>query len=417
MAPAGQRLNGNGSGAKRMTMLITNIGEFFTGDLAQPIAPVKSMLIADGKIAALDPSAGQAKADKVLDAAGGAVMPGLVDGHVHPMFGEWTPAQDTIGWIGNYLHGGTTSMISAGELHFPGIDYDNLTPELVTSIAVVTAATTGRVRWSDVKLYAGTALMVAGMTEQHFDRLAAAGVKWVKFLFYPFKDDTTEARNYVKWAHARGMRVKVHTGGVSRSGASVVCGYKILSWLQPDIAAHVSGGPIPMSDEDIDAVVDHTSFALEVCSSNNYRSTARLVERMRGKNQLHRLTLGTDTPGGTGVIPRGMLRNVLFLASMCNLTPGQAIAVATGNTARAHGVDVGLLAVGRPADVVVCGSITGSAGTTLSDAIAHGDLPGITHVLIDGELAVTDRSRQTPPPTKRAFFCCCDTGQFEARGD
>jgi enamidase len=64
----------------------------------------------------------------------------------------------------------------------------------------------------------------------------------------------------------------------------------------------------------------------------------------------------------------------------------------------------------------VCGPITGSAGSTLGDAIAHGDLPGITHVLIDGEFVVTERSRQTPPPTKRAFFCCCDTGRFEARG-
>jgi enamidase len=407
----------SGSGAIGMTMLIKNIGEFFTGDLAQPIAPVKSILIADGRIAALDPMGEKAKADTVLDAAGGAVMPGLVDGHVHPAFGEWTPAQDAIGWIGNYLHGGTTTMISAGELHIPGIDYDNLSPELMTSLAVVTAATTGRVRWSGVKVQAGTALVVSGMTEVHFDRLADAGVKWVKFLFYPFGKDTTEAQNYVAWAHARGMRVKVHTGGVSRSGASVVCGYDVLSWLQPDIAAHVSGGPIPMSDEDIDAVVDRTSFALEVCSSGNYRSTSRLVARLIASGQLSRLTLGTDTPGGTGVIPRGMLRNVLYLASMCNLTAGQAVAVATGNTARAHGVDVGLLAVGRPADVVVCGSITGSAGTTLSDAIAHGDLPGITHVFIDGEPVVTDRSRQTPPPTKRAFFCCCSTGQFEATGD
>jgi enamidase len=177
-----------------MSILIKNIGEFFTGDLDSPTKAVKSLLVADGKIAALDPP-DQTKADKVLDAAGGAVIPGLVDGHVHPMFGEWTPAQDTIGWIGNYLHGGTTSMVSAGELHFPGIDYDNLTPELVTSIAIVAAATTGRVRWSDVKLYAGTALMIPGMTETHFDRLASAGVRWIKFLFYPFKSDTTEARN------------------------------------------------------------------------------------------------------------------------------------------------------------------------------------------------------------------------------
>jgi enamidase len=397
------------------TMLIKNIGEFFTGDLARPTAPVTSLRIENGLIAALDPSS--ERADVVLDAAGGAVLPGLVDGHVHPVFGEWTPAQDAIGWIGNYLHGGTTTMVSAGELHIPGIDYENLTPELVTSLAVVTAATTGRVRWSGVKVHAGTVLLVPKMAEAHFDRLAAAGVRWAKFLFYPFGADTAEARNYVAWSHARGMRVKVHTGGVSRSGASAVCGYDVLAWLQPDIAAHVSGGPIPMSDDDIDAVVDRTSFALEACSSGNYRSTARLVTRLAGKGQLARLTLGTDTPGGTGVIPRGMLRNILFLASMCGLSPGEAVAVATGNTARAHGLDVGILDVGRAADIVVCGPITGSAGTTLSDAIAHGDLPGISHVLIDGQLVVADRSRQTPPPARRAFFCCCNTGRFEARSD
>ena len=216
-----------------MALLIQNIGEFFTGELAQPTARVSSIRIENGRITALDPEGDRASADTVLDAAGGAVMPGLVDGHVHPVLGEWTPAQDAIGWIGNYLHGGTTTMISAGELHIPGIDYENLSAELVTSLAVVTAATTGRVRWSGVKVYAGTALLVPKMTELHFDRLAAAGVKWVKFLFYPFSAYTEEARNYVAWSHARGMRVKVHTGGVSRSGSSVVCGYQVLSWLQP----------------------------------------------------------------------------------------------------------------------------------------------------------------------------------------
>ena len=103
-------------------------------------------------------------------------MPGLVDGHVHPVFGEWTPTQDTIGWIGNYVHGGTTTMISACELHVPGLDYENLTPELVTSLAVVTAATTGRVRWSGAKVHAGTVILVPGMKEEHFDRLGRGEV-------------------------------------------------------------------------------------------------------------------------------------------------------------------------------------------------------------------------------------------------
>ncbi|MSP45512.1 MAG: adenosine deaminase [Xanthobacteraceae bacterium] len=397
------------------TLLFKNIGEFFTGDIARPQAPVTSLLVDGSKIAALDPPA-DTPADAVLDAGGSAVMPGLVDGHVHPVFGEWTPTQDTIGWIGNYVHGGTTTMVSACELHVPGLDYENLSPDLVTSLAVVTAATTGRIRWSGAKVYAGTVILVPGMTEEHFDRLAAAKSICAKFIFFPLATHKDEALRYQQWCRARGIRTKVHTGGVSRSGLSQMCGYDILSWLKPDIAAHISGGPIPMSDSDLDKVIDNTSFAIEICSSGNYGSTKRAVDRMREKGQLGRLTLGTDTPGGTGVIPRGMFRNVLYIASVCGVPPAEAIAIATGNTAKAHGLDVGILAPGRPADLIVCGPVEGSAGTSISDAIAHGDLPGIAYVIAGGEIVVSGRSRQTPPPKRKLFFSCCDVhvGGFSA---
>jgi enamidase len=398
------------------TLLIKNIGEFFTGDIARPQAAATSLLIDGTRIAALDPPAAT-RADAVLDAGGSAVMPGLVDGHVHPVFGEWTPTQDTIGWIGNYLHGGTTTMVSACELHVPGLDYENLTPDLVTSLAVVTAATTGRIRWSGARVHAGTVILVPGMTEAHFDRLAAAKSICAKFIFFPLATHKDEALRYTAWCRARGIRTKVHTGGVSRSGLSQICGYDILSWLQPDIAAHISGGPIPMSDGDLDKVIDATSFAVEICSSGNDRSTQRAVTRMREKGQLARLTLGTDTPGGTGVIPRGMLRNICAIASVCGVPPAEAIAIATGNTAKAHGLEVGILAPGRPADIVVCGPVEGSAGTSISDAIAHGDLPGIAYVIADGEIAVSGRSRQTPPPKRKLFFSCCDVhaGSFTSQ--
>jgi enamidase len=389
------------------SLLIKNIGEFFTGDLAQPQKLVGSLLIDDGRIATLDPPA-DTKADSVIDAGGSAVMPGLVDGHIHPVFGEWTPTQDALGWIGNYVHGGTTTMISACELHVPGLDYNGLTPEIVTSPAVVTASTTGRVRWSGAKVHAGTAILIPGMKEEHFDRLAAVKSILAKFIFYPLTGGRDEALQYQRWCRERGIRTKIHTGGVSRSGVSQICGYDVLSWLQPDIAAHVAGGPIPMSDADMDRVVDDTSFALEICSSGNYGSTLRLVRRLADKGKLHRLTVGTDTPGGTGVIPRGMLRNLLFLCSVCGLLPAEAIAIATGNTAAAHGLDVGVLAPDRPADIVICGPVEGSTGTSVSDAIAHGDLPGISYVIVDGEVVVGGRSRQTPPPNRQTFFSCCE---------
>ena len=394
-----------------MRRIVTNIGEFFTGDILAPTAAVRSLLIEDGKISTLDPPA-DTPCDSVLDARGGAVLPGLIDGHVHPVFGEWTPAQDAIGWIGNYLHGGTTTMVSAGELHAPGLDYNNLTPDLVTALAEVMRATTGRVRWSGVKLHAGTVLLVPNMKEAHFDRLARANVAYAKFLFYPLSVNPAEAKQYVKWCRERGIRVKVHTGGVSRSGLSQVCGYEILSWLQPDVAAHVSGGPIPMSDTDLIRTVSETNFYLEICSSGNYRSTLLAVRRSRELGRLDRLTLGTDTPGGTGVIPRGMLRNVLYLSGVCEVSPGEAIAIATGNTARAHGLEIGFLRPGAPADLIVCGPVEGSTGRTLGDAIAHGDLPGISYVLVDGELVVDGRSRQTPPPSTPGRFAASRGGEL-----
>ena len=49
------------------SLLIKNIGEFFTGDIARPQAQVGSLLIRDGRIAAFDP-ADPVSADRVLDA-------------------------------------------------------------------------------------------------------------------------------------------------------------------------------------------------------------------------------------------------------------------------------------------------------------------------------------------------------------
>ncbi len=390
-----------------MRVRIDGIGECYSGDLANTRLAVSAIDIVDGRIAAFDaPASGEY--DARVDAAGGAVLPGLVDGHVHPVFGEWTPTQDALGWIGNYLHGGTTSMVSAGELHVPGLDYANLSAELVTSLAVVTAATTGRVRWSGVKVHAGTCLLVPGMTEQHLDRLAAAGSKLAKFIFFPLEDRRDEALQITRWAHQRGIRIKVHTGGVSRSGASRMCGFSTLQWLQPDVAAHVSGGPIPMPDQDIDELVDRAQFMLEVCSSGNDRSTLHLVRRMMERDQLHRLCLGTDTPGGTGVVPRGLFRSLLFLTGVCGMDPGSAIACATGNTARAHGLDVGVLALGRAADIVIAGRVDGSSGPAFAHSLAHGDFPGISCVLVDGVPLVRGRSEQTPPPARPALFSCCN---------
>ena len=86
-------------------------------------------------------------------------------------------------------------MVSAGELHVPGLDYNNLTPELMTSLALLAKATTGRVRWSGAKVHAGTLLMVPGMDESDFDKVADAGAILTKFLFYPLVPENKEYKD------------------------------------------------------------------------------------------------------------------------------------------------------------------------------------------------------------------------------
>ncbi len=377
---------------------VVNIGTLVPGLLGQPVVTNTSITIQDGVIVNVgqDPD----PADVVIDAAGMTVTPGFVDGHVHPTAGEWTPAQDATGWIRRYLHGGTTSMVSAGELHFPGLALDDLSPETVVSLAVTARAATAHSRPSGMKATFGTLLLVPGLTEGDFDRAQRAGIRLVKFIFYPWSRlGDGEAQRYVQWAHERGMLVKVHSGGVSRSGASKVTGFPVIDAVRPDIAAHLSGGPIPMPAEEMSEVVHNLpEVAVEICSSMNYRATIDLVSELTDIGGLARLTMGTDTPGGTGVIPRGMLRNVLFLSAVCGVSPADAVAVATSNTARWHGLDVGEIAVGKPADLVIMGAVEGSAGSTALEAIALGDLPGIAVVMVDGEVLIGGRSEQTPPP-------------------
>ncbi|TMA09437.1 MAG: adenosine deaminase [Deltaproteobacteria bacterium] len=383
------------------SLLITNIGALVTGDLKNPLRQADSIYIENGTIREIGKGLSR-KADRMIDAQGITAIPGLVDSHSHPSIGEYTPAQNSLSWITNYMHGGVTALISAGELHLPGLP---LPPDARTalSLAIVTKRCYDNLRPSGVKVFAGTLLLVPGLTEKDFDEIAAAGIRLVKFIFYDYSLlPNGEAERYVRWARSRGIKVKIHSGGVSRSGVSQVAGFEIVSKIQPDIIGHITGGPIPMPEEEMIRIVAERDYCVEICSSGNYRMALSLIRAVKAKNAYHRVLIGTDTPGGTGIIPRGMLREIAFLSSVAEVKPDIAVCMATGNVGRAHGLDIGLLEEGHPADLVLLHKITGSVAKDALDSFAKGDLPGISMVIIDGEIRVAGRSQQTPPPERVA---------------
>ena len=103
-------------------VVIKNIGLLLSGDLDRPILDADTVVVQDGIITAVgkEKDCDTAHPDLLIDARKTCLSPGLIDSHVHPVFGDWTPRQNQLGWIESTMNGGVTTMISAGEVHLPG---------------------------------------------------------------------------------------------------------------------------------------------------------------------------------------------------------------------------------------------------------------------------------------------------------
>ncbi len=140
-------------------------------------------------------------------------------------------------------------------------------------------------------------------------------------------------------------------------------------------------------------------MALEIVQCGNPRTALHTLRTATDARATRRIILGNDAPSGTGVIPLGILRTLSLLASVGGMAPAEAIACATGNTARVYTLDVGVIATGRAADLVICDAPTGSVARDALGALSAGDIPGISMVLIDGTITI-GRSRNTAPAAR-----------------
>ena len=125
-----------------MKTAIVNLATIVTGDWRRPFAKGDTILMNNGRITKVGTVTARdiESCDVVLDAGGMTAMPGMIDSQVHVAFADYTPRQRTIGFLESYLHGGTTTSITASEVHVPGRPTD---PEGVKALAV-TAKKIGR---------------------------------------------------------------------------------------------------------------------------------------------------------------------------------------------------------------------------------------------------------------------------------
>jgi enamidase len=378
-----------------MKTLITNIGQIVSGDIAHPLADGDSIAIDGATITAVGRGL-DGDADTVIDARGSTVVPGLIDSHCHPVFGDFTPRQRTIDFIESGLHGGVTTMISAGEVHLPGRPKDIVG---LKALAVVAARAYANLRPAGVKMRAGAPILELGMVEEDFAELARAGVTLVGEIGLGSVKTGKDAAPMVRWAKQHGMTVTIHTGGPSIAGSSAISAEVVLE-ARPHVVGHINGGTTSMSEREIDSLVA-TDMALEIVHCGNGKTALHTLRRATDARALDRIIVGNDAPSGTGVVPLGILRVVAHLASLGGVAPEIALAMATGNTARVYGLPVGVIAPGREADLAIVDAPIGSVGRTALEALAAGDLFGVSMVLIDGQIRI-GRSRNTPPAARAA---------------
>ena len=180
-------------------LVIRNIGLLLSGDLRRPILDADTIIAVDGLITAVgkEKDLDTSGATTLIDANGTTLAPGLIDSHVHPVMGDWTPRQNQIGWIDSCLHGGVTTMISAGEVHTPGRPKDVVG---VKAMAITTQRAFAALRPSGVKVHAGAPVIEHGMVEEDFKYLAEAGVTLLGEVGLGSVKDGATARQMVAWA-------------------------------------------------------------------------------------------------------------------------------------------------------------------------------------------------------------------------
>ena len=330
--------------------------------------------------------------DLLIDARRTCVAPGLIDSHVHPVFGDWTPRQNQLGWIDSTLNGGVTTMISAGEVHLPGRPKDIVG---LKALAITAQRAFDNFRPAGVKVLAGAPVIEKGMVESDFAELAAAGVTLLGEVGLGSVKAGYEAREMVAWARKHGIQSTIHTGGPSIPGSGLIDKDVVLE-ADADVIGHINGGHTSLPEAHVCELCEKSSRAIEIVHNGNERVAIAAAQMALQLKCPHRVMLGTDGPAGSGVQPLGMLRMIALLSSLGNIPAELVFCFATGNTARLRNLACGLIEPGRAADFVFLDRAQHTAGRTLLESIQFGDLPGVGMVMIDGVVRC-GRSRNTPP--------------------
>ena len=377
-----------------MQITIKNIDVIVSGDWKDPVLEGDSILIKDGIIEAVGnvKSKDLDDSDVVIDACGATLMPGFIDSHVHITFGDYTPRQNTVGYLQSYLQGGTTTCISASEVHVPGRPSD---PQGVKALAVAAKKCFENYRPGGMKVYAGSIILEPGLTKADFLEIKKQGV-WLAKAGFGKVNSAAEYIDLVFDAKSAGLFTTLHTGGASIPGSFPITGNDLIN-IDPEVAFHINGGPVSIEDKFFKIVARDTQIAMQICTAGNLRTAILCANMAVQEDAFERLLIATDTPTGSGIMPLGMIYTISQIASLSKLDPAMVIAAATGNVSKTYGLNSGLIKQGCDGDLLIVDAPLGGTKNNALDAIKNGDPFGVGAVISSGVPRFVGRSANTPP--------------------
>ena len=375
-------------------LVIRNIGLMLSGKMEAPIYEADCIIAYASKIAEWGREADMnlEGADTVIDANGVTLAPGLIDSHIHPVIGDYTPRQQQLHWIDSTLHGGVTTLISAGEVHMPGRPKDVVG---LKAMAIAAQRWYENFRPSGMKVHAGAPVIEHGMVEQDFKDLADAGVTLLGEVGLGTVKDGKTAQQMVGWARKYGIQSTIHTGGPSIPGSGLIDADMVME-TGTDVIGHINGGHSALPDDQIICLCESCKAAFEIVHNGNERAAVLTVNTARELSKLDQVILGTDGPAGSGVQPLGILRMIAMLSAFGNVPAEIAFCFGNGNTSRQRKLDTGLIEKGMCADFVLMDQAQHAPGKNILESVQLGNLPGVGMTVIDG-VVCSGRSRNTPP--------------------
>jgi imidazolonepropionase len=356
-------------------VLITHIGELVTNDPAWggPLGILtEAALVADGAtVAWIGPAGAAPAADRVIDVAGAAVVPGFVDSHAHLVFAGDRAGEFEARMAGSpYTGGGIATTVAAtrtaddpalranlarlvAEARRSGtttleiksgyglsVDDEARSLRLAREVTPETTFLGAHVVPAE---YAGRADEYVALVAGPMLAAAAPHARWVDVFCDRGAFDADQARTVLRAGMAAGLLPRVHANQLV-AGPGVTVAVEVGA-ASADHCTHLSAA-------DIDALAGSTTVATllpgaEFSTRSPYPDARRLLEA--GVT----VALATDCNPGSSYTTSMPFCIALAVRDM-RMTPAQALWAATAGGARAlRREDVGRLVPGARADLAV----------------------------------------------------------------